>query len=337
MKIRTILWSIIILIIWGVAEVLTLYLLLDPPVVERKFMDLFYLFGCYCANGMLAIYYFKVLAQQKAKDEGNRRNALLQSSMLIAAIPVMGPAGIVTFVSMLAYWPVKRIPEDEYEVLDDIFLKSYPISLSFYEDPCANLIDLIYGTLDQPSTFFLLRLVEKLPWTPHKTRILQMLLEYSRYPKVIVNAASLLAEKKNTLFNRISELEKNKESNALLLACEYHEIYYLSLVDAQVGKFYLDKACEYIEKAVLDKSKDLDILNLAIRFFLENKCLEKAEQYLIEARDIILAKELLDDALPLPQDIEEYPYEIFARNNYEFFESNLKEIAQLKEYIELDE
>ena len=333
MKIFRVLWSIIILIIWGVAEALTLYLLLDPPTEKHR---LLYLFGCYSANGMLAIYYLLVLLQLEIQDIGRGSNALLRSSVLIAAIPIVGPAGIVTFVTVLTYWPVNRIPHDEYEVLDDGLLKSYPISLSFYEEPSANLVDLIYGTLDQPSTFFLLRLLDKLPWTTHKTRILQMLLEYSRYPKVIVSAASLLAEKKNTLFNRISELEKNKENNALPLACDYHEIYYLSLVDAQVGKFYLDTACEYIEKAVLDRPEELDIYNLAVRFFLENKCVEKAEQYLIEARDIILAKEsLLDNALP--QDIEEHPDEIFARNHYEFFESNLKEIAQLKGHVKLDE
>ncbi len=57
----------------------------------------------------------------------------------------------------------------------------------------------------------MLQLLEHLPWTPHKTRTLQMLLEYSRYPKIIVSAASFLAEKKNALFNRIAELEKKKK------------------------------------------------------------------------------------------------------------------------------
>jgi hypothetical protein len=322
---------------WLAVEVMTLLVLFSPSQNLKK--RLFYLFGenrsYYLLGGhlltaILALYYVFLLTG-KQKESGGMNNAFLRSCMLIAAIPIIGPFGLVIFANMTRYWPVDAIGRNEYEILDDLLLKSYTISPSFYEEPNAGLIDLIHGNLDQKGTFFLLQLVEHLPWTPHKTRILQMLLEYTRYPKIIVSAASLLAEKKNVLFNTIAELEKKKEGNTLLLACNYHEIYYLSLVDARVSKFYLDTACEYIEKALANAPEDLDIYNLAIRFFLENKDVDKAEHYLYKSKQIVMERERKKNPNKLfPQENKNDSYEIFRRNHYEFFESNIIEIVQLQ-------
>ncbi|MCI5221156.1 MAG: hypothetical protein D3924_00380 [Candidatus Electrothrix sp. AR4] len=105
----------------------------------------------------------------------------------------------------------------------------------------------------------------------------------------------------------------------------------MSLVDAQVSKFYLDTACEYIEKAVSDKPEELDVYNLAARFFLENKKVEKAEQYIFKARDIVMARERYQGESLAPE-IENNPKKVFERNHYEFFESNLIEIEQLRDH-----
>lgn len=338
MKMLTILWSKVILIMWVAAEVMTLLVLFSPSQnLKRCLFYLFgenrsyYLLGGYLLTAILALYYV-FLMTGKQKESGGMNNAFLRSCMLIAVIPIIGPFGLVIFANMTLYWPVDAIGRNEYEVLDDLLLKSYTISPSFYEEPNAGLIDLIHGNLDQKSTFFFLQLVEHLPWTPHKTRILQMLLEYTRYPKIIVSVASLLAEKKNILFNTIAELEKKNEGNAfLLLACNYHEIYYLSLVDARVSKFYLDTACEYIEKSLANAPDDLDIYNLAIRFFLENKDVDTAQHYLDKAKQIVIERERKNPSnKSFPQGNENDPYEIFSRNHYEFFESNIIEINQLQ-------
>ncbi len=95
-----------------------------------------------------------------------------------------------------------------------------------------------------------------------------------------------------------------------------------------MGKFYLDRACEYIEQALSDKPNELDLYNLAVRFSLENKEVEKAEEYILKARDIAAGRELSREKIS-PQAIESDPEKVFERNNCEFFTSNLLEIKEL--------
>ncbi|MCI5221157.1 MAG: hypothetical protein D3924_00385 [Candidatus Electrothrix sp. AR4] len=208
---------------WGITEAKALHILVN----EQSWL----LSGfAHCLAMLLSLYYLYLLLLQENLEMNAAlliSNPVLLACVLIAAIPVIGPAGIIFFASSFKVQPIilsyldkikflpeiKTVAKDEYAILDDQLLKSCSSSIApfFFKEPRGDLVDLIHGNLDQGDTSFILHLMEHLPWTPHKTRILQMLLEYTRYPKIIVSAASLLAEKKNTLFNRIAELEKKKK------------------------------------------------------------------------------------------------------------------------------
>lgn len=76
MKMLTILWSKVILIMWVAAELLTLLALLSPSLEIQKNLfflfgekRLFYLFDGYLLTAILALYYL-VLLVGKQKDSG---------------------------------------------------------------------------------------------------------------------------------------------------------------------------------------------------------------------------------------------------------------------------
>jgi hypothetical protein len=215
--------------------------------------------------------------------------ALKKDMFLIACLPLVGPISVLLFAFALRHAAVRSLAMEKYEIINQNYLdrKMTGIDESYYNLLTDKVIELIHGRQPYQDSRATLNLLDKLKWTPHKTRILQMLLEYSKYPSIIVGAARLINEKRNEILNELVALNKLHEPDQLRLANLYHEIYYIGLVDPHIGHFYLKKACEAIEK-VIEKQQhsNLSTYNMAIRYFLENKQMAKAEKFIHQAMEI---------------------------------------------------
>jgi len=213
---------------------------------------------------------------------------------ILACLPLVGPISVLLFAFALRYAPVRSLAVEKYEIINQDYLdkNTNGIDESYYNLLNDKVIELIHGRQAYHDSLATLNLLDKLKWTPHKTRILQMLLEYSKYPSIIVGAARLLNDKKNIIFNEIYTINKQLKPDYLRLANLYHEIYYIGLVDPYLSNFYLNKACQNIEAVLeIETFVNLSTYNMVIRYFLENKQVEKAEFFLNQAMAIFKKKD----------------------------------------------
>ncbi len=214
--------------------------------------------------------------------------------LILACLPLVGPISVLLFAFTLKYALVSSLAVEKYEIINQDYLEknSKGIDESYYNLLNDKVIELIHGRQAYHDSLATLNLLEKLNWTPHKTRILQMLLEYSKYPSIIIGAASLINEKKDSIFNEIYTLTKQIQPDYLRLANLYHEIYYISLVDPYLSNFYLNQACKNIEVVLeIEEFVNLSTYNMGIRYFLENKQVERAEELLNQAMAIFPKKD----------------------------------------------
>jgi hypothetical protein len=323
----------VILALWVVdTTFVIIFLLLESSLWYRWLLFLI----AHTISVLLSLSFLSTLAEIDAEFRYDRRSpgrankqeqivsgsqligkTLKQVLFIIACLPLVGPISVLLFTVSLKYAPVRSLAIEKYEIINQDYLdrKITGIDESYYNLLTNKVIELIHGHQPYHDSRATLNLLDKLKWTPHKTRILQMLLEYNKYPSIIVGAARLINEKRNEILDELVDLNKqlkkaeqlknklitnkNLESNQLKkesiankylepdqlkLANLYHEIYYIGLVDPHLGHFYLNKACEAIEK-VIEKQQpaNLSTYNMAIRYFLENKQMENAEKFINQA------------------------------------------------------
>jgi hypothetical protein len=246
------------------------------------------------AIGILLTWWFllELKASSKEIDEVIGKN-LMRALLVIACIPLIGQAAIFIFGFSFKFAPTSPIAREDYEIVDSAALEkeAYNIQEMYYNLPTSEIIALIHGRMPFEDTMKTLSLLDKLGWTPHKTRLLQMILEYNKHPLAGIGAARILNEKKNKIFNQIGELEKLPEVPYVRLASLYYDIYDLGLVDAQVGIFYLNGACEHIDNALKADAYDFSAYNRGIRYYLDNQNIDKAEELLNQAMGIFKKEE----------------------------------------------
>jgi hypothetical protein len=271
--------------LWAIDETFVIIFLLDNN-----------LFGFIIAHsiGILLTWWFllKLKTSSKEIDEVIGKH-LMMALLIIACIPLIGQAAIFIFGFSFKYAPTSPIAREDYDIVDRAALEkeAYAIQEMYYNLPTSEIIALIHGRMPFEDTMKTLSLLDKLGWTPHKTRLLQMILEYNKHPLAGIGAARILNEKKNKIFNQIDELEKLSEVPYVRLASLYYDIYDLGLVDAQVGVFYLNGACERIDKALEVDAYDFSAYNRGIRYYLDNQHIEKADELLKQAMGIFKKEE----------------------------------------------
>lgn len=271
-------------------------------VVDTSFVIIFLLlesslwwllfFIAHAISVFLSLSYLSTIAEiefefQDLKSHFVIGKALKTNMFILACLPLVGPISVLSFAFSLKHAPVRSLAMEKYEVINQDYLDKNltGIDESYYNLLSDKVIELIHGRQPYEDSRATLNLLDKLKWTPHKTRILQMLLEYSKYPSIIVGAARLINEKRNEILNELIELNRQAEPDQLRLANLYHEIYYIGLVDPHIGHFYLNNACEAIEKVIKKQEHtNLSTYNMAIRYFLENKQIEKAEKFINQVK-----------------------------------------------------
>jgi len=237
------------------------------------------------SHGMCVLFTYQIIlaftiTNNKLKHTLDKSILLL--IIIISLIPLVGPAGIIMFIYILMLYPIKPIPHEKYDKIDLFSIESIPGSdeLKTITHPQKFIIELIFNKLDINQQNYILNIINSLRWTPYKTRFLQLFLDYSTYPSIILEASRIINEKKDNILQKIEIYENSSNETSFQLATLYHEIYYLCLVDPMLGHFYLEKACRYCDLALESDPKNPDIIDCAIRYNLKFGNIKKAEKLL---------------------------------------------------------
>ncbi len=270
---------------WSVNQIIVLFFLLTNINTVPAFM------GFIVAHGMVIFLTFQILVGMTFSDAYLKKimgKSIIIVLILMSVVPLVGPAGSLMTAFVLKFYPVRAKAKEEFFKVNFFTLESFP--LTFVENPSFSpqkiLIYLIHGLLPFDEAMHALKLISTLQWSPYKTRLLQLFLEYSWHPSVILEASRILNEKRNELLGRISILESLPQKPLVELATLYHEIYFLSLTDPWLGFFYLKRACAYIDGALKDDPQNLSLLLQAIKYHLEKKDLKEAESLLKTAFEL---------------------------------------------------
>ncbi len=223
-------------------------------------------------------------------DPDTRRivgRTLFAPVLVLDCVPVIGPPGVLMFALMMMLYPVRALALEEYEVIDsDMFenLASQSEALLVLK---ANPVYVIHNRLSPEESLAILRILDRLDWFPFKTRILQIFLEHSVHPSVVLEAGRIIGAKRDALLKRIAEFEaRGDEADPAVVASLYHELYHLALSGPLIGDTYLRRACRIINDAALARPRDLSILLPATLYNL------KAGQYDVARRFLKVAREL---------------------------------------------
>jgi hypothetical protein len=264
---------------WSINQLIVLAFLLTNISSVPAFM------GFMVAHGIVIFLTFQMLVGMAFSDAYLRKimgKSLIIVLILMSVVPLVGPAGSLMTAFVLKLYPVRAKAKEEFIKVNFFTLESFP--LTFVENPSFSpqkiLIYLIHGLLPFDEAMHALKLISTLQWSPYKTRLLQLFLEYSRHPSVTLEASRILNEKRNELLERISTLESLPQKPLAELATLYHELYFLSLTDPWLGFFYLKRACAYIDGALKDDPQNLSLLLQAIKYHLEKRDLKQAENLL---------------------------------------------------------
>jgi hypothetical protein len=264
---------------WSINQLIVLAFLMTNLSSVPAFM------GFMVAHGIVIFLTFQMLVGMAFSDAYLRKimgKSLIIVLILMSVVPLVGPAGSLMSAFALKLYPVRAKAKEEFIKVNFFTLESFP--LTFVENPSFSpqkiLIYLIHGLLPFDEAMHALKLISTLQWSPYKTRLIQLFLEYSRHPSVTLEASRILNEKRNELLERISALESHPQKPLAELATLYHELYFLSLTDPWLGFFYLKRACAYIDGALKDDPQNLSLLLQAIKYHLEKRDLKQAESLL---------------------------------------------------------
>ncbi len=200
--------------------------------------------------------------------------------LLIGIIPVSGSVGLLTTGLIFKFYPVDPLPIEEFELLDQSYMETYAKGLKEYSFFNINPGSIIHNEISFEEASWNLQTLDHLEWFPYKTKFLQLFLEYSQHPSIIVEASRIINHKKDTIIKKIRQLDGEKDYFSL--AELNHEIYHLCLVCPPLDKFYLDKACTFILEALKKNDADTEIYHYAIKYHLQNNMVEIAEKLLDE-------------------------------------------------------
>ena len=276
------LYLLVISCLWIINECLViLFLLLDMSNIWYQFSGFMM---AHIISILLTLWFISAVVAGSKALQRIIDKSLFTILFFISCIPLVGPISVLVLALSLKYAPVTTLAKEEKE--------AYSIDTSLYDLLNYKVIALIHGQQSYSDSVATLSLLDRLSWTPHKSRILQMLLEFSKYPSAILGAASTLNQKKSEILNRLATLDKQDEPSYFQLANLYHEIYYLGLVDAHLSKFYLDEACLCIDKALEKEPYNLAAYNMGVKYYLENKQVDKAESIFKQAMAMFRKEDL---------------------------------------------
>ena len=228
--------------------------------------------------------YFFFVFQVKSSEEARSyiSNQFLLYTLFMGVIPVLGAIFYLLGGMVIAFLPYTALPLEEYQEVTRFWLESYAEKLTSYKSYRFTPLGIIYNNLSFEEFNWLLGKLEKMEWSPYKSRLLRLIVEYSRFPSIVIEASYIILRKKDEVLDKIVSLESQAYFNPQTyyqLAQLYHEIYYLSLETPPIDRIYLKKAVDNLER-IVNLEDYSSALELAVLYNLRLGNIDKAEEYL---------------------------------------------------------
>ena len=237
-------------------------------------------FLCAYVLSILLVYLLvnELIKHDRSLGETMISKALLKFLVLLAIIPLIGPAVSLFIVVFFRLYPIYPVRVELFDRVDKDILM---VLKKQYEGRAIPVLEAfqVQG-ISADNMLTLISRVDEMEWTVMKSVILRNIIKLSPRQNVVLMAIDILTKKLDQILSDINALESADNLSAEImqrLANLYHEIYYLDLCDSIMNPFYQEKACYWAIRAFEEEDSEENAL-LCVKYLLRAGEASKAKE-----------------------------------------------------------